>query len=370
MKTWRLLLLLTVFSFPLKAEHCWPNWQRFKDLYLEQGRVIDHSDSRSVTTSEGQSYGLFFALVANDPIAFSAILSWTEDKLAQEDLTARLPAWLWGEVADGQFGLIDNNTASDSDLWIAYTLAEAGRLWRNYYYQSLGFLIASRILREETRPWNKTEHILLPGILGFETASETYRLNPSYVPLQLLQRMQTLYPAYSWDSVYQSSFRMLMDTMLKGFSPDWTLAKNGHYYPDEETKSVGSFDAIRTYLWAGMLDDKVKEKLPLITKMSPMIDAITTLKAPPLSVNTQTGVYTSMGPEGFSAAVIPLLVSAKKTALANSQIKRAKRILNSESNNAYYNNVLLLFSLGWYQQRYRFGVEGELIPNWTEKCLQ
>jgi endoglucanase len=28
--------------------------------------VIDPSDARKITTSEGQSYGLFFALAAND----------------------------------------------------------------------------------------------------------------------------------------------------------------------------------------------------------------------------------------------------------------------------------------------------------------
>ncbi|MCL1123641.1 cellulose synthase complex periplasmic endoglucanase BcsZ [Shewanella surugensis] len=365
---WICLLLLC--SFQLNATPCWPDWQRFKATYIEQGRVIDRSDPRLITTSEGQSYGLFFALVANDPIAFSAMLSWTQDKLAQEDLTARLPAWLWGKTAADQFGVIDHNSASDSDLWIAYTLAEAGRLWGDYYYQSLGFLMANRILREETRPWNNTERVLLPGISGFAHHPQEYRLNPSYVPLQLLQRMQALYPNDEWQSVYQSSFHMLIATMPKGFSPDWTLAKKGHYYPDKETQSVGSFNAIRTYLWAGMLDDKVKEKQPLITKMSPMITAVNTLKAPPLSVNTQTGQYTQVGGEGFSAALLPLLVSVGQKDLAHSQAKRAMRLLHTSAKEAYYNNVLLLFGLGWYQHRYRFGLKGELIPDWTATCSQ
>ncbi|WP_298769574.1 cellulose synthase complex periplasmic endoglucanase BcsZ [uncultured Shewanella sp.] len=360
--------ILLLCSFQLNAAICWPDWQQFKNGYIEQGRVIDRSDARLISTSEGQSYGLFFALVANDPDAFASILSWTEDKLAQEDLTARLPAWLWGKKEEGIYSVIDNNTASDSDLWIAYTLAEAGRLWNNYYYQSLGFLLASRILREETRRWNGNEIILLPGMVGFEGEDGSYRLNPSYVPLQLLQRMQVLYPQYPWGAVYQSSFQMLIDTMPKGFSPDWVLAKNGGYYPDKQT--VGSFNAIRTYLWAGMLNDELEDKAVLIKKMSPMITAVSRLNAPPLTVNTQTGHYTQEGGEGFSAAILPLLVSAKRTKLASFQAKRAQNVFQRGSDKSYYDNVLALFGLGWFEQRYRFGVTGELLPNWTDTCSE
>lgn len=58
----------------------------------ESGRVIDPSDARKITTSEGQSYGLFFALAANDRKAFDLLLAWTRDNLAEGDLTQHLPA--------------------------------------------------------------------------------------------------------------------------------------------------------------------------------------------------------------------------------------------------------------------------------------
>jgi endoglucanase len=45
----------------------WPAWEQFKKAYVSpEGRVIDPSDARKISTSEGQSYGLFFALAAND----------------------------------------------------------------------------------------------------------------------------------------------------------------------------------------------------------------------------------------------------------------------------------------------------------------
>src|SRR5258708_14617352 len=69
-----------------RDEQCdgWPAWQRFKRLYLsEDGRVIDASTPRRITVSEGQAYALIFALIANDPAAFSRIIRWTQENLGK-----------------------------------------------------------------------------------------------------------------------------------------------------------------------------------------------------------------------------------------------------------------------------------------------
>lgn len=66
----------------LHAACRWPAWETFKQDYMsESGRVIDPSEARKITTSEGQSYGLFFALAANDRKAFDLLLTWTRDTL-------------------------------------------------------------------------------------------------------------------------------------------------------------------------------------------------------------------------------------------------------------------------------------------------
>lgn len=78
----------------------WPAWEQFKQEYVSaEGRVIDPSDSRKITTSEGQSYGLFFALAANDREGFRKLFEWTQNNLAEGDLRAHLPGWLWGKRA-------------------------------------------------------------------------------------------------------------------------------------------------------------------------------------------------------------------------------------------------------------------------------
>jgi endoglucanase len=84
--------LLLFASFGIAAACEWPAWQQFKQYYISgSGRVIDPSSPQKITTSEGQSYGMFFALVANDRPTFDRLLNWTENNLAAGDLTSHLP---------------------------------------------------------------------------------------------------------------------------------------------------------------------------------------------------------------------------------------------------------------------------------------
>ncbi|UTM59396.1 cellulose synthase complex periplasmic endoglucanase BcsZ [Photobacterium sp. CCB-ST2H9] len=364
-----MILLCLLFQGTSWAATCdWPEWQQFQSIYIVNGRVVDGSDARQITTSEGQSYGLFFALVANDQRTFATLLNWTQNQLAEGDLTARLPSWLWGRQPSGQFGVLDANPASDSDLWIAYTLAEAGRLWDNYYYSSLAYLMANRILREETVKIEGMGTVLLPGSEGFGLGDGRYRVNPSYVPLQLIQRMGDLYPHHAWQSVYQTSLAMILKTMPAGFSPDWATLSQNQFSVDQQTGPTGSYNAIRTYLWAGMLNDDSNDKAKLVKAMQPMVAAIAKLSAPPREVNTENGRAQSAGSAGFSAALLPLLAASSEPSLLAAQARRASELLVRQADDHYYDNVLAMFGLGWHQQRYRFGVNGELEPAWTHQC--
>lgn len=353
----------------MPTEQCqWSLWESFKHHYVQDGRVVDDSDPRNITTSEGQSYGLFFALVANDQKAFSSMLNWTEKHLSGGDLTARLPAWLWGTLPNGEQGVLDNNTASDSDLWIAYSLVEAGRVWNNYYYQTLGYLLATRILHEETTKVANYGTVLLPGRNGFILDHDHVRLNPSYVPLQLLVRMQALSPDYQWQELVDTSNRLILESMQKGFSPDWVEMTPDGLQIDEKTKGVGSYNAIRTYLWAGMLSENSPYKKALIAKMQPLVDILKKDKAMPETLETVTGDYEGNGGVGITAAIIPLLQSSKQTQLAQYFSVKTKENLSSIEEGSYYQSVLTLFAQGWQNGRYQFDTEGKVIPSWVAAC--
>ena len=122
-------------------------WEAYAGRFISgDGRVVDPMRG-DLTTSEGQSYALFFALVNNDRTRFDLLFKWTSANLAAGDLGEHLPAWEWGKGKDGHWGVLDVNSAADSDLWIAYDLLQAGRLWNEKSYTQLGMALAAQIVR-------------------------------------------------------------------------------------------------------------------------------------------------------------------------------------------------------------------------------
>ncbi|MCL7707978.1 glycosyl hydrolase family 8, partial [Enterobacter kobei] len=88
------------------------------------------------------------------------------NNLAEGDLKQHLPGWLWGKKDDEQWTLLDSNSASDSDLWIAWALLEAGRLWQQPQYTETGKALLARIVAEETVAVPGLGTMLLPGKVG------------------------------------------------------------------------------------------------------------------------------------------------------------------------------------------------------------
>src|SRR5881394_2102346 len=146
--SWTLLAMMLI-SVACDAQDWQSLWKSYAASFMDnQVRVIDH-DAGDRTTSEGQAYAMFFALVANDRSRFDGLLRWTELNLAAGDLTAQLPAWQWGRDASDRWGVLDANAAADADVWMAYALLEAGRAWNDQHYTSIGRSLAKRIADEE-----------------------------------------------------------------------------------------------------------------------------------------------------------------------------------------------------------------------------
>ncbi|OZY47261.1 hypothetical protein CJF41_05725 [Pseudomonas lundensis] len=154
----------------------------------------------------------------------------------------------------------------------------------------------------------------------------------------------------------------------KGFAPDWLVWKAASgWAPDPQNGSAGDYDAIRVYLWVGMLADDAPGRQTLQQHFAPMVTLTQTLGYPPESVDAVTGKYTGKGPAGFSAALLPLLASADSPAYAVQKQRLQQEPLAAD---AYYNQSLALFGQGWDEQRYRFDKHGQLLPAWTDACEQ
>ncbi|MCL4485940.1 MAG: glycosyl hydrolase family 8 [Nitrospirae bacterium] len=158
------------------------------------GNTFSSRTDRDRSTSEGEAYALFFSLVAGDRDTFRKILEWTGNNLAQGDLDRHLPAWVWRKRPNGRWGILDVNPASDADCWIAYTLIEAGRLWKDPAYERQGRHLLSTIEKNETAFLPGYGWALLPGPWGFRLPDGTTRLNPSYFPPEILLDLENVSP--------------------------------------------------------------------------------------------------------------------------------------------------------------------------------
>lgn len=347
----------------------WPAWEGFKGAFVsEDGRVIDRSEDDLRTVSEGQSYALFFALVAQDRKAFDSILEWTENNLSAGNMGQQLPAWIWGKQGDS-WGVIDANSASDADLWIAYALLEASRVWCHQPYAEKARSLGNLILDQESIQVSGLGLSILPGKTGFVEDDGAIRLNPSYLPPFMMARFANEWPDDSrWAQVYLASQQLLLKTGETGSYPDWVLYNNGQMsLPDDEQR--GDYDAIRTYMWIGMSNNGDPVASALIKQLSPMAAILMKRQFMPEWFEPLNGKHANeAGPPGFQVSMAPFLQAAGLPDMAKKFNTRSLKKADQESwlKYGYYNGALSLFGQGYMDNLYRFNSQGELLPGGTE----
>jgi len=328
-------------------------------------RVIDH-DAGDRTTSEGQAYGMFFSLVANDRSHFDGLLRWTEQNLAGGDLSENLPAWLWGHGSNNQWGVLDKNSASDADIWMAYTLLEAGSAWNEPRYTKIGISLARHIVEQEIRDVPGLGTTVMPGPSGFRHGS-SYRLNASYLPLQLILGLNHFMPEGPWEKAAATLPVILSHSAPHGFVSDWTEFKTDTGL--QASPTIGSYDAIRVYLWAGMLDGSTKDRDALFKSLAGMMNYLHTDAVPPAKVRPDGTIEDPKGPVGFSAALIPFAEALHEEQIVDQQMSRVRSEFKPQTGllgapPKYYDQNLALFGLGFQQRQFWFDPKGGLRLKW------
>ena len=217
------------------------------------GRVIDLTFDRK-STSEGQSYGLFFALVANDRARFDTILKWTSDNLAGGRLGERLPAWLWGQRADGGWGVKDENSAADGDLWTRLRAARGGAaVERTGLRRARPQRLLALVRSKEVAVNGAGVPVLLSGTVGFRLDKGRMRINPSYLPGFMFRYFAAVDPQGPWQAIWEGYLRMAPQIFSAGVAPDNLVVDAARpRHPRHRTPPSASYDGIRVYLWAGM----------------------------------------------------------------------------------------------------------------------
>lgn len=342
----------------------WTDWRSFVTKHIEpDGRVVDFFNADLRSTSESQSYALFFALVDNDQVLFDRILAWTRRQLSGGRPDLNLPAWLWGKGTDGQWRVLDDNTASDGELWIAYALLEAGRLWKRPGLTQSARQILALMRSAEVTDLPGFGPMLLPGKRGFVQA-DRWTLNPSYLPLPVLRRFAAVDPKGPWTRMVERSVALIEQSAPAGFAPDWVAWNGKAFVADPDKGGLGSYDAIRCYLWAGMTDAGDPLRRRLLEALSGPVAMLRAQGSLAEKVQVRSGVGTGVAPPGFSAALLPYLSALNQPALLKSQLAR----VSSAGDLNYYERVLVLYGEGWNERRYRFAADGRLLPAWSTPC--
>lgn len=343
----------------------WPLWERYAARMVDaSGRVIDHS-ANGHTTSEGQAYGLFFALVAGDRKRFEQILGWTENNLSGGELALRLPAWLYGRGQGGVETILDANPASDADLWMAYTLLQAGRIWSAPRYAQLGQGLATHVAELEVKQIAGLGPMLLPGARGFNPAPGLFQLNASYLPLQLFYGLAQAQPQGPWRRVAENVPRVVQGAAPSGVALDWIAFQQGRGYLTTPVpvgdRPRASYDAIRVYLWAGMLDPGTPGRAQTLQALRGMVNHLKSAAFPAAALHADGSVEDANSPLGYSAAVMPFLAALDEKQTLERQRLRVKARLEMNTAARYYDMCLALFALGWLEGRYRFDAGGNLV---------
>ena len=362
----------------------WELWEHYKKQFLqEDGRIIDYATPIEHSTSEGQSYGMMFSLINNDPENFQKIWGWTQANLFDNDLNNTLPAWQWGKKADNSWGVVDSNSASDADLWFAYALLEAGRIWQNKIYTTQGLQIINLIEKREFIDLPGFGKMISTGYIKKASLIKTkWSLNPSYYPLPLLRRIAAERNNLQWDEIVGNVPRVISEASPKKFPADWIYYKINdndlpEFFFDQSRGQKSSFDAIRVYLWAGLTHPDDPLRKDILLSISGIVNAITIKGHVPEKIDALTGeiINNTYSPFGFSAAVAPYFfaIGRKETGLAqiaraNFMIKKSQLAENNSTNKLrYYDYSLSLFGLGFTEGFYRFNINGFLETSWMHK---
>lgn len=327
-------------------------WEYYKSHFISSdGRVTDFFQNR-ISHSEGQGYGLLLSLHNNDKATFENILQWTKNNLmVRKD---GLAAWSWGKRANGEWGVLDYNNATDGDLLISWALLKGSEKWLNSEWKSLSdatleSIKQSLVIKKQNRL------ILLPGYYGFTGNSDQgdsviIRINVSYF----------LFPAFNqfadaatksgkeedkkfWKTLYRESLAILKLSLSGSMNlpSDWfNIDGNINPAKDKNSEADFSYDAIRVPLYLAMANDK--KALETFLPYLKFCDKHGYVPTKVNLLNEQIAIQEASA--GFHAVLGKCAEILGESAISAALIKKAETKIVQELDD-YYSNTLYLLAM-------------------------
>jgi endoglucanase len=268
------------------------SWAAYRRQFIqEDGRVIDW-EGKGRSTSESQAYAMLRSVLINDPKTFALTLKWGEDNLrrravsppatpsaspsatqptstpeptaSKPPVTDQLWAWKWGQKDKtqqaNQWGILDQNFASDGDIDALTALILAGRRWEKPEYINLARAKLKDLWELSTTSING-QNYLLPGPKIAFQKTDRLELNPSYFAPYAFRLFAQIDPEHDWASLVSSGYALLDQAATisqKQLPSDWialsrtTGQVQALKAPSPITSQYG-FDAYRVW-WRIALD--------------------------------------------------------------------------------------------------------------------
>jgi endoglucanase len=208
------------------------SWETYRRRFIQgDGRVIDY-EAGDRSTSEGQAYAMLRAVLIDDPASFALTLNWGENNLQRQangKRTDKLWAWKWGRNAEGKWGAIDSNFASDGDIDAITALILASRRWNRPEYLDLAKAKLQDLWNLSIIVGHGGKLYLLPGpAAAFVGNASTLYLNPSYFAPYAFRLFAQVDPQHDWLSLVNTSYEVLEKSAplsTVALPSDWVAAR-------------------------------------------------------------------------------------------------------------------------------------------------
>ena len=255
-----LKIILSVMGLSVLISNVYAGaWEDYKQRYLDEDGAIIDTGNNNMSHSEGQSYGMLFALYFNDKDSFDKICKWTLVNLYNEK-TGLLN---WAYKRNQSDPTADKNNATDGDLMIAWVLIEAGKKWNVNAYTKRGEKMLSVLMSKLVMKMGGS-YILLPGIENFYFNSHAI-VNPSYYIYPALLGIHKHTFSKRWREISDDGKKLIsnLKTQKIKLAPDWIKYEaNGDNAPSDKWPVRSSYDAIRVPLYLFWENSEAKELKP------------------------------------------------------------------------------------------------------------
>ncbi len=291
------IALLGCMHRPAQAE----GWELYKARFINaEGRVRD-SGNRNISHSEGQGWGMLFAVAYNDRETFERLWTWTAANLQRSDL----PLFAWRYDPSQANPVSDPNNASDGDVLIAWALHNASLRWQEPAYEVASAEIRAAVDAHLVIAFAGYT-LLLPGLEGFKQDTETV-VNLSYWIIPAFQQFARLEPEQAWQSLLDDAPRLLAAARfgVNGLPPDWlAVSEQRPPRPADGWPPRFGFDAVRVPLYFKWGRATAAELKPFLDFWSRDGDAV-----PPAWIDLTSGEQATFGASVGVLAIRALLAN-------------------------------------------------------------